>query len=1530
MTDRHLEYIRQLEERNRMKKMMNAKSEQQLHQEELEKGFTTHFGEVRKAKEPLSAAPKVAARPQVVKTAKLATHDLASRLLPPGTKNAAISQRDASSDDYPSDFEEQISPTDEAPPDNAEGATPPGNAGDTAPPAEMQRQGGPAEPLVSNIQNLSKEQKLVLLQLLQDSINSDTSPQPALSSMLPVSARGSEEGLGQQRSAVPATSADNNRVGAEEHGEISSRELRQNNSLPTMAFAPPLDPQELDSLAAQPAAKLAAPSAEPLSFEFKLKIFSTLEQTKQVSLAGVRLRYYLSANNASVLASALRNPASLQDVYYVDLLQHFPVKIVSGVEAVKLSPDLLQATKALQGVSTSSSNVQWKMPLPAYSSLEIVFERTDTVSAAVTALLESNSRWSHHRFCTGNIKLLIWNAPSEQASGLWSGARDIEVYSNRKVAFNGELPAGTRGLAPLARCNDFINLASQKEPEPSLVLNVVDSSEVNSTLNEVQAKSVTMGAAVLTTTSSPPSGRAVERRSASMAGNPKPEWLVGISQQQQATTGVMATPLRTPANIDPLSGLEILETPVRSSSSRRSSRHAAAEAESSTPAAASAERVGKNDSPKRILNGRRRGNRSTSKLLGNEDDAPSTENITRLDAPAEGAPDSSRSFAATSGQRDGLRRSLEAVSYAEHNNFNRLTSAISLRTLPASSDGAATSSTLDREELPENDDSKEVVSSNASTVNLQAHRQRRADRIQHVNSKVNLVLNDLADILSTLPSKFPPPKLQSQSLPAPAHALHTDDVLPTGTRLRMDVYSTWGDGSYLGLNGLEVYDQILRLVPFQGKQPCITQISAYPRDLTELPGYSDDPRLVRNLLDGVNTTKDDLHQWLAPQLHLLHSLVKSATPASPDFFREITDTEGLLGSLHLVFSHPISIAALRIYNFNKSRTHNQRGIRKCRIFLDRQMIFEGEVKKASGQHKNDVQDAHVVAFTADLSALQQQLMHSAGSGGHESGAKGAEIPTDDLEESRASLLDRPPTAVKEDGDRANEQRAVERDSGLGDEGLDMVEMEGSSGAEDADSMLRASMSSNGLLLGLPRATTPVAMPSLPEEEVIAPILPQDPAVDDSANSLDSFMHELHSLNMKYEHDPSTQTVSRIKAAAPAKPAAAIPASAAAPGTASGQVTSPGIACRNVKLILLDTHGDRDYVGLTGIQLLSPSLTPLSCSVSTDPNKDISLVHPTHVCKPDNLLCKPNCTDDDSNMWMGPYYSSRGGASAGEATDLPTLLRDYQFISLSLAGSGGSLAGLRVWNYNVPGEGALRGVKQMLIFLDDRPFFRVVLRQAPGHAMLPFDQVLLFDQLYLQGSLVSGAVRPGPRSYLTPKMRQTYEHVACCQGLVFTLHLLSTHGDVYYVGLDHLDMYLAGHPQPLTINTLLSLGGNVTAYPHSVNVLSSTTERKKDPRIPEQLFVRAAAGMAATGLKSCWLTPLAQTLTAEERRLHYAMASSLQLSQHAPRLESTSAAKFTDKSGAPKNTYLTISFPYPVSLAALRYVCACVRFLPFSV
>ena len=84
---------------------------------------------------------------------------------------------------------------------------------------------------------------------------------------------------------------------------------------------------------------------------------------------------------------------------------------------------------------------------------------------------------------------------------------------------------------------------------------------------------------------------------------------------------------------------------------------------------------------------------------------------------------------------------------------------------------------------------------------------------------------------------------------------------------------------------------------------CVYQIYADPADLNVLREYSDDPRTVDNLVDGHNHTCDELHAWLAP-------------------FRR--------GQDHLIFLEfdtPVTVAMIRLWNYNSSRIHSYRGAR---------------------------------------------------------------------------------------------------------------------------------------------------------------------------------------------------------------------------------------------------------------------------------------------------------------------------------------------------------------------------------------------------------------------------------------------------------------------------------------------------------------------------------------------------------------------------------------------------------------------------
>ena len=169
-------------------------------------------------------------------------------------------------------------------------------------------------------------------------------------------------------------------------------------------------------------------------------------------------------------------------------------------------------------------------------------------------------------------------------------------------------------------------------------------------------------------------------------------------------------------------------------------------------------------------------------------------------------------------------------------------------------------------------------------------------------------------------------------------------TLPRGRILRLELLSTWGDPYYIGLHGIEVFDE-------SGLEITPVSIAATPPSINVLPDYDADPRTADKLIDGVSCTCDELHAWLAPyEMGREHSitlqLADAADPAP-------------------------ALSMLRIWNYNKSRAHSYRGARHVRASVDGTPVFDGEIRKAPGALEAAASGSEMILFTVSEEILSK-------------------------------------------------------------------------------------------------------------------------------------------------------------------------------------------------------------------------------------------------------------------------------------------------------------------------------------------------------------------------------------------------------------------------------------------------------------------------------------------------------------------------------------------------------------------------------
>ena len=209
--------------------------------------------------------------------------------------------------------------------------------------------------------------------------------------------------------------------------------------------------------------------------------------------------------------------------------------------------------------------------------------------------------------------------------------------------------------------------------------------------------------------------------------------------------------------------------------------------------------------------------------------------------------------------------------------------------------------------------------------------------------------------------------------------------------LTIVVHSNWGDSNYVGLNGICLYD--VKGQPLSPEQD-IASIGCFPEGMVDTASsiadseaLGKDPRVVTNLINGKNYSRDDLCSWLT------HTSTGSALDeddwqehVSPAVWNVCCgDSGGMehdfpLAVVTIKLQKPTVLGAIALWNYNRSRAHACRGAAQLTLLSDHTPVCDEqyhreartwELPMAGGVLSGDPADccAVILLGPADNSAI---------------------------------------------------------------------------------------------------------------------------------------------------------------------------------------------------------------------------------------------------------------------------------------------------------------------------------------------------------------------------------------------------------------------------------------------------------------------------------------------------------------------------------------------------------------------------------
>lgn len=706
--------------------------------------------------------------------------------------------------------------------------------------------------------------------------------------------------------------------------------------------------------------------------------------------------------------------------------------------------------------------------------------------------------------------------------------------------------------------------------------------------------------------------------------------------------------------------------------------------------------------------------------------------------------------------------------------------------------------------------------------------------------------------------------------------------------------SNWGDQFYLGLNGIDIFDSKGRIITdcttstvrkdgtvskastvnssAVSSTVGITSIEASPSGMNALPEYLHDPRVVGNLIDGCNLTKDDLHVWLAPLLEHSSNIAR----------------------ITIEFSKAVQLSMLRIFNYNKSRTHVQRGIRHCRIFLEHSVIFEGEIQIANGELNSANDCSEVILFTVDENILANIANYDSSAGYFKQDTSDTMI-----QNLRDQLYNKRPST----GDKDKDPKQNNSEPQVLSVSTNKPTPANMSKINSLDFL-----SVPGLMASQETKTIKSVNNKISHDIVMKKSL--DLSSSDNFNNL---MNEM-SAAMAEGDELLRKDDEKVM---------------------DGQVSSIQylIPCRSIRLILHNTWGDSNsqYIGLAGVDVLEGDklLTVLlhSTSITAEPRGMCSIGFLDDLRVPENVINGINDVTDDRYMWLAPYAHT----STSNAYTSNGHMDSKNFIKFDL-GKVRNIAGIRVWNYNKCGENVLRGVREMSVEVDGSVVCTCILRMGPGSDGVSFAQMILFKDVISVPRVLglpavsvqnvhamgeSQSIKGKYVKYVTPGVKQDYEVPMELSGLLWKIVLYENWGDEYYIGLDGIEMLdVRGR-----VIDLSACNAVITAVPYAVRDIAD----KGDMRVPGNIFHYRQPGGEGDMFSSLtsWLAPLSRSMTSIERNtcVHRVLNCQKPKDNNNSYFESYKKKVQdgqVDQVNLPIDNVIFVMFPYPVVISGIRF------------